>query len=183
VAGDTTPYDQLRAGDADREVVVARLNKAFGEGRLELAELEERVAAAYAAKTMGELRGLTTDLPAEPAGRGGLPAGAPVPPRPPRPATVGELGQAALELAHQRINAKMARDRERALRHQRRRELAHQVTDRHPVLAWATASTICFTIWLVSVITSGGWQVPWFLWVAGPWGAVLLMRSLGRRSS
>jgi len=53
----------LRAGHGDREKVVGRLNTAFAEGRLDVAELDERVAAAYAAKTMGELAPLTADLP------------------------------------------------------------------------------------------------------------------------
>jgi hypothetical protein len=59
--------DDLRAGNADREQVVSRLNTAFAEGRLEIAELDERIAAVYAAKTIGELRPLTADLP-PPAG-------------------------------------------------------------------------------------------------------------------
>ena len=53
----------MRAGHADREQVVARLNTAFAEGRLDVGELEERVAAAYAARTLGELVPLTADLP------------------------------------------------------------------------------------------------------------------------
>lgn len=61
-----TPPEQssLRAGHDDREKVVVRLNSAFAEGRLEVAELDERVAAAYRAKTLGELVPLTADLPA-----------------------------------------------------------------------------------------------------------------------
>lgn len=190
MSGETTPYDQVRAGNADREAVVSRLNKAFSEGRLELTELDERVSAAYAAKTLGELRPLTADLPAEPTGHGGPTGSTPTgstPPHPPtplrRPTSTADLKQAALELAHQRINAKVARDHERTLRRQQRRDLTRQLTDTHPVLAWATASTICFVIWLVSGITGGGLQAPWFLWVAGPWGALLLMRYLGQRSS
>jgi hypothetical protein len=53
----------LRAGNADRERVVAQLNAAFAEGRLDVGELDERVTAAYAAKTLGELVPLTADLP------------------------------------------------------------------------------------------------------------------------
>ena len=53
----------MRAGHADREQVVTRLNTAFAEGRLDVAELEERVSAAYAARTLGELVPLTADLP------------------------------------------------------------------------------------------------------------------------
>ena len=55
--------DKLRAGNADREKVVAKLNAAFAEGRLDVSELDERVSAAYAAKTLGELVPLTADLP------------------------------------------------------------------------------------------------------------------------
>ena len=53
----------MRAGNADRERVVAQLNAAFAEGRLDVGELDERVTAAYAAKTLGELVPLTADLP------------------------------------------------------------------------------------------------------------------------
>lgn len=61
----TSPeQSSLRAGNDDREKVVARLNAAFAEGRLEVAELDERVASAYRAKTLGELVPLTADLPA-----------------------------------------------------------------------------------------------------------------------
>jgi hypothetical protein len=180
----------MRAGNAEREQVVQRLNRAFGEGRLELAELEERVAQAYAAKTLGELRPLTTDLPPET----GAPLAAPEPPRPPsRPATVQDLKQVALDLATSRLSAKLERDRDRLARRrqsqqrrdlarQQRRDLTRRVTDHHPVIAWATVSVVCFVIWLISVLTGSG-ASPWFLWVAGPWGALLLMRYLGNRSS
>jgi hypothetical protein len=57
--------NSLRAGNEDREKVVALLNTAFAEGRLDVAELDERVSAAYRAKTMGELVPLTADLPAQ----------------------------------------------------------------------------------------------------------------------
>jgi hypothetical protein len=60
-----TPPESMRAGNDDREKVVARLNTAFAEGRLDVGELDERVAAAYAARTMGELVPLTADLPAQ----------------------------------------------------------------------------------------------------------------------
>lgn len=55
----------LRISDADREATVARLRRASEEGRLDLGELEERVTAAYAAKTGAELEPLVADLPAE----------------------------------------------------------------------------------------------------------------------
>jgi hypothetical protein len=43
-----------RASDAEREDTVARLHHALGEGRLDLAETEERSVAAYAAQYRDE---------------------------------------------------------------------------------------------------------------------------------
>jgi hypothetical protein len=58
----------IRASDADRHAVAERLRAAAGEGRLDVAELDERLSAAYGAKTLGELEPLTADLgPATPA--------------------------------------------------------------------------------------------------------------------
>jgi hypothetical protein len=76
--------ESLRAGNADRERVVAHLNGAFAEGRLDVHELDERVAAAYAAKTIGQLRPLTADLPisAAPAPRPAPPPARPAPAEP-----------------------------------------------------------------------------------------------------
>ena len=51
-----------RVSDADRERVAAVLQAAFAEGRLTMPELEERLAAAYAAKTDAELATVTRDL-------------------------------------------------------------------------------------------------------------------------
>jgi hypothetical protein len=56
----------IRASDNDRERFVAALREAYTEGRLTLDEFEERTSAAYAARTWGELRELTSDLPAPP---------------------------------------------------------------------------------------------------------------------
>jgi hypothetical protein len=57
----------MRASDDDRERTVTVLRDAYGEGRLTLDEFDERTSAAYAAKTWGELRQLTEDLPVQPA--------------------------------------------------------------------------------------------------------------------
>ena len=54
----------IRASDADREAVVDRLREDYAEGRLTAEELAERIAAAHAAKTRGDLAALTRDLPA-----------------------------------------------------------------------------------------------------------------------
>ena len=55
--------DRLRASDADRERVIARLRDHFAEGRLTRDELDERITAALSARTFGDLRVLMTDLP------------------------------------------------------------------------------------------------------------------------
>ena len=65
------PARDLRASDADREQVAEVLRKAAGEGRIELAELDERLAAVYAARTYADLEPLTRDLP--PDGESPLP--------------------------------------------------------------------------------------------------------------
>ncbi|WP_240809811.1 DUF1707 domain-containing protein [Actinomadura sp. WMMA1423] len=54
---------EMRAGDADRERIANLLRDAAGEGRLTLAELDERLDAVYAAKTYAELEPITRDLP------------------------------------------------------------------------------------------------------------------------
>ncbi len=58
------PPRDLRASDADRERVVTLLAEAAGDGRLTLAEHSERTERAYAARTLGELAALTSDLAA-----------------------------------------------------------------------------------------------------------------------
>lgn len=53
----------VRASDAERELTVEKLQRSMGQGRLSTDEFDERVAAAYAATTRGELADLTRDLP------------------------------------------------------------------------------------------------------------------------
>lgn len=53
----------MRASDADRERVAEVLRTAAAEGRLHLDELDERLAAVYAARTYAELEPITHDLP------------------------------------------------------------------------------------------------------------------------
>jgi hypothetical protein len=53
----------LRASDADRERVAEILRTAATEGRLDLNELDERLATVYAAKTYADLEPVVRDLP------------------------------------------------------------------------------------------------------------------------
>jgi hypothetical protein len=53
----------VRASDAERDQAAGLLRAAFAEGRLTRAELDERLAVAYAAKARADLSDLTGDLP------------------------------------------------------------------------------------------------------------------------
>jgi hypothetical protein len=53
----------IRVGDAEREAVAAQLREHYGDGRLTLDELNERLDQTFAARTYAELNAVTTDLP------------------------------------------------------------------------------------------------------------------------
>ncbi len=56
------PLPEIRASDADRERVAEQLRLAAGDGQLTVNELDERLDAAYAARTRADLVPLTADL-------------------------------------------------------------------------------------------------------------------------
>lgn len=58
----------MRASDQDRDNAVSILSEAYAVGRLSCEEFDERTGAAYSARTWGELRDLTADLPLPAAG-------------------------------------------------------------------------------------------------------------------
>ena len=66
---DVQERQDLRVSDQDRERLVAEIREHFAAGRLSEGEMSERVAAAYAARTEGELGVLRADLPVLPATR------------------------------------------------------------------------------------------------------------------
>jgi hypothetical protein len=137
----------LRASDADRDRVASLLREHHAAGRLSAQEFDDRVDAALAAKTLGELDELLKDLPSidlyrlpdaslrrRPPG-GGLPA---------QFRTEGGDVLPRTALAWSR---------------------------------WALVSGGLFAIWLVGVIAAGGaaW-FPWFLFVSVPWALALIRR-------
>jgi hypothetical protein len=151
------PESHLRASDADRAAVAEMLGAHMSAGRLSVAEYDERLARAYAARTYGELDELTTDLPgatpvatapssahrthpaaghSAPVGAWGLGAGAWHP-----------WGGTGLRAAW---------------------------------ASWATTAAIVVSIWLITSLASGSIH-PWPIWVIGPWGAVLLFQALTLR--
>jgi Domain of unknown function (DUF1707) len=54
---------ELRASDEDRDRVAAEIREHFAQGRLDRAELDDRLKATFSAKTVGQLDTLTSDLP------------------------------------------------------------------------------------------------------------------------
>ncbi|MFN2497194.1 MAG: DUF1707 domain-containing protein [Pseudonocardiaceae bacterium] len=136
-----TPRDRMRAADADRERVAEKLRSAHAEGRLDLAEYDERVQQAWAARTYGELDRLTADLPHI--------RSAPVP--------VPYSGS-----------------------HEQPRQSRNW---RGSVAAWLSASVINLVIWVIISLSTLSWIYPWWIWVAGPWGAVLLARWISERAA
>jgi DUF1707 SHOCT-like domain len=71
----------LRVSDAEREHAAEVLRRAAGDGRITFEELDDRLTAAYAARTYGELAAITEDLPE--AGPQPPAVTAPLPPAPP----------------------------------------------------------------------------------------------------
>lgn len=55
--------DGLRVGDLERDEVTRVLHDAFAQGRITRGELDERLDAALSARTTGDLRRITADLP------------------------------------------------------------------------------------------------------------------------
>lgn len=58
-----------RIGDTERDVVVAALHTHYAAGRLDAAELDERIGQALAARTIDDLILAVRDLPSEVTGR------------------------------------------------------------------------------------------------------------------
>ena len=120
--------DDLRASDAERAQVHDRLRRAHDVGQLDLGEFDDRVRTAWAARTRGELAGLTADLP--------LP---PPPERSPSSVFAPTSGGVAMRVL---------------------------------TLVWLIAVTVNLTAWGIVALTAEVVH-PWWLWVAGPPGAVL----------
>lgn len=63
LVNETPDRNAFRASDADREQVAETLRQAAADGRLTLAELDERIELLYAAKTYGDMEPVVSDLP------------------------------------------------------------------------------------------------------------------------
>jgi Domain of unknown function (DUF1707) len=91
--------------------------------------------------------------------------------------TYGELDVLTVDLPQTRpLRASASRDEARppARQHQYGRGR------RAAVAAWASVSAINLAIWAIVSLTTLSWIYPWWIWVAGPWGAMLLVGWLFR---
>ena len=108
------PGAEMRVGDAERAEIADLLSKHFSDGRLDEAEFSERLDRAMRAKTMADLSGLLSDLPASDA--------------PP-----GQQGSSR----HQRKILRVQLERERlALRHEQRAHRRAERDRRWRTLRW-----------------------------------------------
>jgi hypothetical protein len=140
---------KIRASDQDRDRTAALLREHHAAGRLTLDEFNERLDKVYAAKTVGELDALMADLPAIDLYQlpdASLRRGPGGDPRLPWWRPPG-----ALMATHGGFSP------------------AWQAAWG----GWLSIGSICFVIWLL-----GGASLtnPWFLWVVGPWGLLMLGR-------
>ena len=143
--------DDMRAGDSDRQAAAERLRAAVDEGRLDLHEYDERLQRAYAAKTYGELNGLLADLPSPLAEQ----RSQVVPATPQQPAT--QPATTPAPAAQPDVTRRWLRD---------------------TWSSYGTVVAITIMVWVLSGIGPGDFQGFWPIWVAGPWGLLLVWRTV-----
>jgi uncharacterized membrane protein len=143
------PDPRIRASDADRDRAASLLREHHAVGRLSVEEFNERLDKVYAAKTMGEIDEQLADLPGIDLYR--LPDAS-------LPRYRGPIAGAGGVILPQQAHSGVARHGGR-----------FSGVWRGAWGSWLAVSMLTFVIWLLS-----GAGYPWFLWVAGPWGAVLL---------
>jgi hypothetical protein len=152
----------MRAADSDRQFVADRLKNALDEGRLTLIEYDDRLRDAYAARTYGELDGILADLPGVvPASHAQVvPTAGPSVPAPPAASPAPGFPMASDD-----------------------RPMARWLVAVWS--AWLFAVSINVVIWLLVSLGTHHLHYFWPMWVAGPWGVLLIFSSLsgfGRRS-
>jgi uncharacterized protein DUF1707 len=138
---------QMRTSDRDRQQVVDRLRGALEDGRLTMAEYVDRMGVAYQAATYGDLAPLCADLPAPgpvPAGPETVAAGPGTTPVPPA------INSRAGFLAGLPLVLKIL------------------------WTIWLVAVSVNVVVWIMVRDPGGHLSYPWPLWVAGPYGAVLV---------
>jgi hypothetical protein len=140
---------RIRASDDDRDRTATLLREHHAAGRLDAEEFNERLDKTFAAKTVGELDELLSDLPSIDLYR--LPDHG-LPRRPPVPGAGSHLEALAatgMSPPHSRFSP------------------AWQAAWG----SWLSVSAVLVVIWTLS-----GMGYPWFAWIVGPWGAIMLAR-------
>ncbi len=141
---------RIRASDDDRERVAALLREHHAAGRLTVEEFNERLDKAYAAKTLGDLDELMEDLPA---------------------IDLYRLPDASLPRSYRRQVPGAGSYLEAAGGTLARRHGRFSPAWTAAWGSWFTVTLVCFVIWAMS-----GAGYLWPLWIAGPWGAIMLGR-------
>jgi len=146
---------RMRASDADRQEAIERLRTALDEGRLKMDEYLERMGLASEAVTYGDLAPLYADLPQTGSVARPGPAAPPAAPRAaypraaPQAAAVSRRGFAGLPAPLKVLWT-----------------------------IWGAIVSVNLVVWVLVSATTAHLIYPWPLWVAGPWGAVLLAVSV-----
>ncbi|MGH3273786.1 MAG: DUF1707 SHOCT-like domain-containing protein [Streptosporangiaceae bacterium] len=140
---------RLRASDDDRDRTATMLREHHAAGRIDADEFNERLDRAFAAKTIGELEDLLSDLPSIDLYR--LPDQG-LPRRPPVPGGGAHLAAMAAAGA--------------TSRHGRFSPVWQAAWG-----SWLSCSAVLIVIWALS-----GMGYPWFAWVVAPWGALMAVR-------
>jgi uncharacterized protein DUF1707 len=147
----------MRASDLDRDQIVTRLRGAYEEGRLAIDEYVSRMETACQARTYGELAVLCDDLPTATAAAS---------------SKTGTSSKTSANLAASPASSTFA-----------------LLPAALKVLwtVWLAIVSVNVVVWATVSLTGQQWVYPWPLWVAGPWGAVLLAISAsviaGRRAT
>ncbi len=162
------PQPHLRAADTDRNAVATALGQHMAAGRLTVEEYDERLTRAYAARTYGELDELTTDLPP-------LPVPQPTPPAAAQPAPGAGRAPATCPAPPWAPHG-MAR-------HGMPGPWPGANTMQAAWRSWLATSIIVLVVWATTSLASATLQYFWPIWVIGPWGAVLLARTVSGRGS
>jgi hypothetical protein len=141
---------KMRASDADRQDVVERLRAALDEGRLKMDEYLDRMGLASEAVTYGDLAPLYADLPESGSVAPREPAAPPAPVPAPPPSPIRRTGFAGLPTPLKVLWT-----------------------------IWGAAVLVNIVVWGLASATAAAVIYPWPVWVAGPWGAVLLAVTFG----
>ena len=151
---DVSTRSDMRVSDAERQAAADRLRAFHADGRLDLLEYDNRLAAAYAAVTYGDLDKLFTDLPASTPSVPEHPA-TPAAYVPPRSPVVDNMVVADMHLALKILWT-----------------------------IWTGAVLINLTVWLLVSLGNGDAEYFWPMWLAVPgvalFGATVGVESIRR---